>query len=55
MTYTSCVGCQWENNCEFTCPCDYYCGDSEIDNEIDYAVAKFEMIESYNGIEKDFQ
>lgn len=55
MVYMSCKGCQWENNCDYSCPCEDYCGNSDIDNEIDYAVATFEMIEEYIGIEKDFQ
>ena len=55
ITYYSCKGCQWEHNCEFSCPCEHYCGYcDDIDKEIDYAVAKFEMIEGYARVESDF-
>lgn len=54
MVYYSCNGCQWENDCEFNCPCEHYCGNCEVDDEIDYAVATFEMIEAYNDVENQF-
>jgi hypothetical protein len=55
MTYYSCAGCQWEETCEFSCPCEYYCGDCETDDMIDYAVSAFEMIAQYQDIENDYK
>lgn len=53
MVYTSCNGCQWEDTCQFSCPCEDYCGIGETDNEIDYTVSLFECIEEYMEVVND--
>ena len=47
-TYMTCRGCQWEDVCEFNCPCEDCARHDEIDDEIDYAVILFENMYEYN-------
>lgn len=54
ITRTSCTGCQWNGNCEFTCPCDFHTGRDDVDDAVDYIVSLFECIEKYQDIESQF-
>ena len=54
ITKKSCAGCQWEDNCEFDCPCDFHSGRDTLDNEESYRQDLRERAKKYSTIINEF-
>ncbi len=54
ITKNGCKGCQWEETCEFDCPCDFHSGRGEFEPEESHQDLLKERAKAYSKIINDF-